>query len=806
MTYIVNPNDPSSPTDVQGAKQGAEELRALKARIAAIIAGGLIVSADAANPADFISGIFPNTETTHRDMIRAGFTPAFFNQQWGGAPHWFEMVDSATGTPYKFESATGYIATNGNNTYTAIGYDNTNYSEAQGFKVSKDVSVSAIWVRLQKSGNPTDNLEFRIQADDGSGKPTANFTAITNGTANNLDCRLINANYSWIRITFATPCALTAGTQYHLTAKRSGANSTANFIRWDSTTSGTYPHGTECLGTNVPAWTAASGADHLFMLEASSITESIQSGGAFGRGYLQPFEGTPLNQSAGWCRDIKAISGFSFGNGVTLSHVWTNLTKDKTFWEMGYGVDHDRVVLRCMAGTGYAQVTVYNTDGTSISVTGITDISSGTHDVGFYIRAAGDGGDVLALLVDGVEQGSTLTSQTIVFDELFKLGQVGTEWLGGGFALAPTWSGSSISSFTGLPSTLGWTWTGTGTEVNCMSASGNRLYQNKNGYTANQTGYYEKSAAGLSNANGWSIVAKHKLMSAANTKGEEASCIQVFDGTKRASILINEYYYSSTQLASVAYPQVDLKTVSAIHHIGGKGNDALYFANGKLLVDGTGLMTSATASNLIDFGDMSAAANENADALWEYLKYYSPSALLPQFTSGQLSEYRLFSGDKRTLLTTLYGSGTRISAKAYCGVRENWVGNDSPMCITLNGITNQPTSTATSYISNPIPETDGYIIGSCVTALVSGNTSNNTPGQTNFVVPIIDDEYTIQSVTGTGGVSSGYETAAGGRIPFAITDVKPNRYFGLHRFESRIVMTGGTATIFARTTKVEAKS
>lgn len=39
-TYPVNPNDPTSPTDQQGAKQGAEELRAIKALLAALVVAG----------------------------------------------------------------------------------------------------------------------------------------------------------------------------------------------------------------------------------------------------------------------------------------------------------------------------------------------------------------------------------------------------------------------------------------------------------------------------------------------------------------------------------------------------------------------------------------------------------------------------------------------------------------------------------------------------------------------------------------------------------------------------------------------
>lgn len=41
MSYPVNPNDPTTPTDQQGAKQGAEEFRALKALVAALAVAGV---------------------------------------------------------------------------------------------------------------------------------------------------------------------------------------------------------------------------------------------------------------------------------------------------------------------------------------------------------------------------------------------------------------------------------------------------------------------------------------------------------------------------------------------------------------------------------------------------------------------------------------------------------------------------------------------------------------------------------------------------------------------------------------------
>jgi hypothetical protein len=45
MPYIVNPNDPTTPTNDQGATQGAEELRALKAVIAGLVVAALAAPA-----------------------------------------------------------------------------------------------------------------------------------------------------------------------------------------------------------------------------------------------------------------------------------------------------------------------------------------------------------------------------------------------------------------------------------------------------------------------------------------------------------------------------------------------------------------------------------------------------------------------------------------------------------------------------------------------------------------------------------------------------------------------------------------
>lgn len=808
MAYIPDPNDPTQPADSVAAGTAAAEFRALKAKVLAIAAGAVVVSAVGANPADMLSGLFINTETSHRDKISAGFMPSFFNQQNGGAPHYFELVDTATNTPYKFEASSQYIEDYGAQ-ISAVGDAAASTGVAQGFKVSKSDSYPAIWVKLYKNGNPANNLELRIQADDGSGtKPTANFTAIANGTATALGGKLFAADASgqYVRFSFPIAPALVAGTQYWFTLKSSGAVDPVNYWSLRGMNAGKrYPHGAFCQGTGAPVWTAFATISANFLIEAPATTATFQAGGAFGTGKAVFFEGAPLNQSNGWCRNLRDIQGLNFGRGITLRKVWTTPTKDKTLWEMGYGLDHDRIVLRVQAITGFPVLTVYKGDTTVLTVTGTVDVSLATYDIGFYLRAAGDGADVVDLQINGVSNGVALTAQTIVFDKLFQLGQVGTEWVGGGFPLAPVWTTGVITSFTALPSGLGYTYTGTAPEATAYSFANGKLYQNYTGFGAAQTGYYLRNALGFVNATGYSASWKMRPSATVNTKDSTPMVFGLEDPTKAGDVEMQYYFAQQSNVGGVKpYPQIDLRTNENVFHQIQKLTDCYTFVNNKLLIDGTGNLTVASGGAAqVYFGDSAVAAGENADAIWSYVKPYSTGPLFPQFTAGELSEYCLFTGDKRALLTQLYNSGVRISAKAWCGIGKNWAGDEVVQRGVMKGITVSPTTTAATPAL--LPEMEFFCVGSDVSLEAVDSVYNSTAGQWAAENPFLDG---LSIPETSSSVGQSMQQVA----PVLFGTVAPlgrkRTFFGLHKAEIRWHVSANTGTSFSkvRTMRTEARA
>lgn len=759
-----------------------------------ILGANTIYTPSSTTSEDLVSYEHVDLTTAHRDTIKAGFLPAWFNQQWGGGVNYYELVDAATGTPYKFESATGYVEQTDATDAGAIA-GRTGIS--QGFKVSASQSITGIWIKLYKILNPTNNLELRIQADDGTGKPTANFTAITNGTATAIGGKLFQSGDTagqWVRFNFATPCALTAGTQYHFTLKSSGAVDAANYWLVERNAAKKYPHGNYCAGDATPTWTATTTAALLFLVEAPTTTATFQSGGIFGDGKAVFYEGSPLNQSNQRTANLADLKGLT-PNNMTLLLRGTAHTKDKTIADMTYGLDHDRVVLRCAVTTGYPTLTIYDSAGTASTVTGTTDISSGDHDVAALVTSAG-----CSLWVDGVSQGTPIVT-TITFDTLFAQGQIGTLWIGGGFALAPTWSGSSISSFTGLPSTLGWTWTGVATEANAMSVSGGKLYQNKSGYTALQDGYYKKTTAGLSNANGWNLTTKERTVSATNTKDILGVWVGLIDGSKAANWLPAEYYlgYSSTTFSP--YAQLDLKTNDNVLHNIGKASDCYSFVNGKLIVDGTGKLDSASATNEIYFGDGSTTSGESSDVVWSYMKYYTTAALLPQATSGSLSEWAIWTGDKTSILATLWNSGSPISVKQFCGLGVNWKrGDDGAWVHSLfqRNITANPTTTSSPYVQHP--EMEGFVIGSGLSMNHEGVLGNASVTSQSYTITNLDGADLNESFRRTDGTNTNQlysQSYTGKRVS----------YFGLHKTAGKYKADGvTTVTSYYRNLTVEARS
>jgi len=738
-----------------------------------------------------VSYLHPHVQTTRRDLVKAGFLPAFFNQQWGGAPMPFEIVDGATGVMHKFDAMTSYVEDDSGQAFI----NGASLTHAyEGFKASQTGTIAAIWVKLYKVGNPANNLQAFIYSDTG-GVPNA---LVTSGTATAQSGKLHTSKTDgeWYRFVFVTPPSETAGTQYHVVMKSSGAVDASNYWVYKRSSVKKYPHGNAGYGDATPAWTAQATTAMNFIIEPVAAGNVLQSGGIFGDGKLVFYEGSPLNQSGGYCRNLRDIAGFD-PTDFTLLLRGTAFTKNKTIWEMQYGMDHDRIVLRCNVTTGFAKVDLYETDGTKHTVTATSvDLSSGDHNIAIRVRAKGDGADILQLYVNGVSNGTALTSQTITFDTAF--GTLGTEWLGGGFAVAPTWTQKLAMGVLPSADSPVWTYSGTATESAAFSVSGGKLYQNKNGYTSLQTGYYERAALSLSNANGYQVAMRIRGSSCPSTKSNSAARLLIYDGTKTNFLSWSEYFAETQSNALNASPQFDLKNAMSVLHTSGKGSDFYWFKDGRLTVDGTAVMTNTSGANQISFGDSDAAAGENADVVYDYLAYYNTNNNPPQFTSGSLSEYGLWNGDATSLLAALYNGGTQISIKTYCGVRENWLGAEVVQRLVQRGITNGPTTTAPAASPGQLEEMECFVVGDSL-GVNAVATIQNSGTNDNYVCPFIDG---VPFITRTSFTSTNFYALS---LPIR---AEKKVGFGLHKVGLGKAAGAGTFTASAidRSMTVEART
>ena len=764
------------------------------------IAATTMSAVDARNTQQALTAyLLPSKADGWRGVYRAGFDWWSRNQQWGG-PWGGELLDAATGVLHRTEFATGYIETV---TDSAIGYNAASTWRGQGFKVPETQTLAAIWLKIYKVGNPTSDLSVYIYTDS-AGLPSALHT---NGTATAQSGKLHTSDSSgvWYRFVFPTPPTLTGGTQYHVTMKSSGAVDTSNYWRIKQVASAAkYPFGESSVGDGTPAWSASTGSDFNILVELSADAQTLQDAGTFD-GKLQ-FGGAgasgTLTMSRGLANMVP-LRELIDPTDFTLYLVGTALTKDATIFDVGYGEDHDRIVLRSNVTTGYAQVDVYESDGTKTTKTATaTDLSTGTHSVGIRVRAKNDGADEIVLFVDGTEYEST--ALTLGFDELFASGKLGTMYLGGGFALAPTWTGNAMTDTAQLPSHANngsWAWTGTGTEANCMSMQGGKLFQNKNGYASTNTGYYNKASAGFSNTNGWTVEVKARVVSSTNTKGAVACRIVVFDGTKLWTNPISEYFLNAEYAAVAMFPQYDFKTCGHVLYTIGKGSDALVFSNRRLIVDGSAALTSATGSNILYFGDADAGAGENSDAIWSYVKHYTTAWTPPQFTAGSIDEFALWQGDLTALWPLLYNAGTQVSVKRLLGVQRNYLDKSEKIPATeVKGITSNPTTTSTTNVM--IGEMEQFVIGDTLDTLFHINFSKSTTGNIWSTVRI-DGKATD---LGTGTQDGDIQYVAGAYYPvIGNTRLVRKVGLGLHKAEGVVSTAADTIQANARNLIVETK-
>lgn len=680
-------------------------------------------SSSAATEQSLTGFYHPTLDDAYQACYRAGFLPSWFNQQWGGA-QWGTLPDGSFGSV-----ATGNIETN---QVSTVGDSAGNYYRSQGFIVSDTATFDAVWVKIYKVGNPTGNITARIYTNSG-GSPSAAI-----GSASTVSCKVVSSkpDGEWVQFT-GLSAALTAGTQYHLTLQV--AVDASNYIGCKSVgTTNKYPHGYSNAGTSVPAWTPTTTLAFCFLIQNPAANSIIQSGGMFD--YKLAFNpGTPVNQSRAVAQPL---TNFYDGKNCSVLYRGTYAVSTNV-WDFTYGLDHDRITLT-INGAGFPVLTIYRSDRTAYTITGTTVVTAGNHDVGIRIRTYGDGADYATLYIDGNSVGTPLTAQTFTMDQNLKL--LGTCRLGDGFGIIPAWT--QDMQMTSLPSAQGWTWTGVATEANAMSVSGGKLYQNATGYTALQNGYYAKTVV-FANATGWATSWKGRVPTNTNTSGVtgEGVTVVVQDGTKRVDIAIQEYFVQASNGTTVDFTiQGDFKSQEHVFTLQGKGADYYLFIDGKLAIDGTGKLVTASATNAIWFGDNTITSGENADAIWSYVKYYQGGMLLPNAAANTCSEFAHWSGDKSSLFSSLYNSGVPVSVKQLCGVPRNYPYEQVVQREVRRGVTSGPTVGGTT--ETLLSDMEAYVIGNETTVIGNFNAMISIGNNSIVSKPVVDGALPLPAAYG----------------------------------------------------------
>ena len=739
--------------------------------------------------------LLPSVADGWRGIYRSGFDWWSRNQQWGG-PWGGELADTATGTLYKIEVATGFQrTTHFGGTYCG---DASRMNLAQGFKIPESQTVSNIWIRIHKDGNPTDNLGLYIYSDS-SGTPSA---LITNGTATAISGKLMGVDRGWYRFNFPTPPSLTGGTQYHIVLRRSGSADSSNIYSISSSypngSATEYPFGAMRYADATPTWASASTDRQInFLVELSATGKILQSGGQFEDKAV--FGGTGAASTISMSRGLVSnvpLRELVNVNEFTSRFNWTGGgVKDQTLFDIGSGENSNRIVLRCQATTGYGGLYVYDNTGTIRSALATTvDLSAGTNDIGVYVRAQNDGADRLDLFINGTTYSTTTLS--IPFDTPFQ--NLGCMYLGGGFALAPTYSAGSIpiNGFSALPNALSPAHTYAGQTIgNVFSVSGGKLYQNARGDNGNSA--YFAYAWGASNANGHSLVSK--VQQNYVTGDSAALAIVSDDGTKRHYTYINGHWATYNKATNVKL-HFDFRQPNELAYRM-KGVDAHLYINQRLQIDGTNDIATGS-SNGINYGNWTSGADRISDVIYSSMNFYTGGPNFVTFANGSLNEFACWKGNQKTLWSLLYNSGTFISVKQFCGIDKNY-GDQStklPVIIKRN-ITDQPSSTSANYTR--VPEMETYVVGDSISTkfqMISKNSSTNQMEMTT----VFDGVHPSVSVGNAFEVAAFIESTTNFRQTLSLEQNKSS-YLGLHLVTGVAAVDAGTQTFESRSLTVGAK-
>jgi hypothetical protein len=533
----------------------------------------------------------------------------------------------------------------------------------------------------------------------------------------------------------------------------------------------------------VPAWAAVATTSLCFLVVNPTANKFLSSSGQF-NAKLNFLEGLPINQSKSLVQPMKNFFASDKFTALIRGNSWA---KDKTIADFTYGLDHERLVIRCNVTTGYLSATFYpksasNVTPTPVTLTTTTDVSGATFsDIGVNGRFMNDGADYLTLYVNGISVGS-LTAQSFLVSNDWR--DLGTAWIGGGFPLAPTWTVDTDMSV--LPSAAGWTWTGTATEANATSVSGGKLYQNSNGYASTQSGYYSRVTT-LNNTTGWCVEWKGRIVTDLNTPNNANGApvsFQLADGSKRTDFYFHEYFIQSGIGAAIDFTvQGDFKSVEHVYSMCGKGSDYYLFVDGKLAIDGTGKLSTTSAANTVVFSDIDGVLSaNNADVIYDYVKIYNGGMLTPQASTGaSLSEFAYWSADKSALLPLAYNSGTPISIKQLCGVSKNYVGEGAVFTETRLGVTTFSTTSTTPVL---LPEMESFIIGNKITQTTDAQLINSAASVVNNTQQFIDGVLQPSAAVCSTAITNGFTSH--------FMKYSPTLTLGLHKVESKAFVSAGT--------------
>ena len=136
--------------------------------------------------------------------------------------------------------------------------DNSTVRIAQGFQLGTAGLIEFIDVKLVKTGTPTGNYWFTIEANSGgvpSGTPLA--------TSDKYDAARLTTTAGPVRLPFRTPFSASAATQYHVVMYGDYTVSATAFVSWQMDgTAATYANGSKALfDSDTSTWTTDADDD-----------------------------------------------------------------------------------------------------------------------------------------------------------------------------------------------------------------------------------------------------------------------------------------------------------------------------------------------------------------------------------------------------------------------------------------------------------------------------------------------------------------------------------------------------------------